>query len=133
MQGRQVSGGHGWGHDSTGPGGVGTGVHFWGSTHGRRCGLSKRGQGRLLRKMRAAGVDENLVQWTDSFMRDRRVIMSVDRQEYEAVSVTTGLPQGSSISPALFALYSTRQIQKYPDTPVTLTHSLALTGVSGDP
>lgn len=31
----------------------------------------------LLRKMRNAGVDECLVRWTDSFMRDRRV-MSVD-------------------------------------------------------
>ena len=38
-------------------------------------------------------------------LRDRRVIMSVDGQGSEAVSVTTGLPQGSPISPALFAIY----------------------------
>lgn len=60
--------------------------------------------GYLFRKMRAAGLDENLVRWTDSFMRDRKVIMSVDRQDSEPTSVTTGLPQGSPISPALFAL-----------------------------
>ena len=35
-------------------------------------------RGCLFRKMRAMGIDENLVDWTDSFMRDRRVIMSVD-------------------------------------------------------
>ena len=34
-----------------------------------------------LRKMRGAGVDECLVGWTDSFIRDRRVIMSVDGQD----------------------------------------------------
>ena len=36
-------------------------------------------------------------------MRDRKVIMSVDGQGGEALDVTTGLPQGSPISPALFA------------------------------
>ena len=53
----------------------------------------------------AAGLNENLVKWTDSFMRDRKVIMSVDGQGGEALIVTTGLPQGSPISPVLFALY----------------------------
>ena len=62
-------------------------------------------RGCLLRKMRRAGLDECLVKWTDSFMRDRKVIMSVDGQDGEPVSVTTGLPQGSPISPVLFAHY----------------------------
>lgn len=34
--------------------------------------------GCLLQKMRAMDIGECLVAWTDSFMRDRRVIMSVD-------------------------------------------------------
>ena len=59
-----------------------------------------------LLKMRKAGDDECLVRWTDSFMRNRRFIMSVDGQDSKAVSVTNGLPQGSPISPALFAIYS---------------------------
>ena len=46
-----------------------------------------------------------LVRWTDSFIRDRRVITSVDGQDGEEVPVTTGLPQGSPVSPVLFALY----------------------------
>ena len=37
-------------------------------------------RGCLLRKMRNMGIDKNLVDWTDSFMRDRRV-MSVDGQD----------------------------------------------------
>ena len=62
-------------------------------------------RGCLLRKMRRAGVDECLVRWTDSFMRDRRVIMSVDGQDGQEMGVSTGLPQGSPVSPVLFALY----------------------------
>ena len=50
---------------------------------------------------------ECLVRWTDSFMRDRQVTMSVDGQDGGAVDETTGLPRESPISPALFALYIT--------------------------
>ena len=38
-------------------------------------------------------------------MRDWRVIMSVDGQDGESTDVTTGLLQGSFISPAHFAIY----------------------------
>ena len=58
-----------------------------------------------LRKMRNTGIDECLVRWTSSFMQDRRVIMSVDGQDGQEMAVTTGLPQGSPVSPVLFALY----------------------------
>ena len=62
-------------------------------------------RGYLLRKIRSAGVDGCLVQWTDSFMRDRRVIMSLDGQDGEEMAVTTGLPQGPPVPPVLFAIY----------------------------
>ena len=52
-------------------------------------------------------MDECLVRWTDSFMRDRRVIMSLDGQDGEEMAVTTGLPKGSPVSPVLFAIYIT--------------------------
>ena len=50
--------------------------------------------------MRDMKIDENLVQWVDSFMRDRKVILNVDGQEDEPRAATTGLPQGMSVSPA---------------------------------
>ena len=59
----------------------------------------------LLNKMLAAHLDEDLVCWTDSFMRDRRVIMSVDGQDGHPMAVTTGLLQGSPVSPILFGMY----------------------------
>lgn len=58
----------------------------------------------FLQKMGNMGLDENIVQWTDSFMRDRRVIASVDSQD-EAREVITSLPQGSPISPVLCHLH----------------------------
>ena len=61
-------------------------------------------RGCLLRKMRAIGIEECPVDWTDSFVRDRQV-MGVDGQDGEPTRVTTGLPQGSPISPVLFAIY----------------------------
>lgn len=62
-------------------------------------------QGCLLRKARDTGLDENLVEWTGSFTRGIKVIMSVDGQYGEATSAITGLPQGSLILPVLFAIY----------------------------
>ena len=64
-------------------------------------------RGLLLRKMRNAGLDERPVRWTDSFMRDRWVVTSVDGQDGEEMSATTGLPQDTPVSPVLIALYIT--------------------------
>ena len=40
------------------------------------------------------------------FMQEREVIMSVGGQDWEAKEATTGLPQGSPVSPAFFAIYT---------------------------
>ena len=61
--------------------------------------------GCLLRKMRERGLGECLVRCTDSVMKDQRFVMSVDGQDSEPMGVTTGLPQGSPVSPVLFAIY----------------------------
>ena len=63
-------------------------------------------RGCLLRKMRNMGLEENLVEWMDSFMSDSRVIMSIDGQDDGPREVTTGLPQGSPILPVLSATYT---------------------------
>ena len=59
----------------------------------------------LIRRMRDLRLDENLIQWTDSFMQDRWVIMNVNGQDGERERVVTGLPQGSPVSPILFGIY----------------------------
>jgi len=57
-----------------------------------------------MRKMRTMGLEENLVGWANNFMTDRRVKIVVDGQEGDEIEVTTGLPQGSAVSPILFAI-----------------------------
>jgi hypothetical protein len=59
----------------------------------------------LARKMRVMKVDECLVHWMIDFMTDRSVEMVVDGQEGAAMPVNTSLPQGSPVSPILFAIY----------------------------
>ena len=59
----------------------------------------------LIRRMRDLRLDENLIQWTDSFMQDRWVIMNVNWQDGKWERVVTSLPQGSPVSPILFGIY----------------------------
>ena len=54
--------------------------------------------------MRAMDIDECLVAWVDSFMKDRRIIMSVDGQD-EGDGCCDGPPPGLAYSPVLFAIY----------------------------
>ena len=55
--------------------------------------------------MRNGGLDGCMARWTDSFMRDHKVTMSVDGQDGEAMPVTTGSHRGSpsrrSTSPSM--------------------------------
>jgi hypothetical protein len=59
----------------------------------------------LLHKMRVAHLDENLVEWVDSFMSDRLVEITIAGEAGEAIATNTGLPQGSVVSPILFLIY----------------------------
>ena len=72
-------------------------------------------RGCLRQKIRNAGVDNCLVSWADSFMHDRRVIVSVDGQDGEEAEVITGPSQGSPVSPVLFPLYITEIRQAVED------------------
>jgi hypothetical protein len=59
----------------------------------------------LLHKMRVAYLDENLVEWVDSFMSNRLVEIIIAGDVGEAIATNTGLPQGSPVSPILFLIY----------------------------
>jgi hypothetical protein len=62
-------------------------------------------RGRLLARMVEMRIEPNLVRWVNSFMEDRRIRMVIDGYERAERSVQTGIPQGSPVSPILFAIY----------------------------
>jgi hypothetical protein len=59
----------------------------------------------LLHKMRVAHLDDNLVEWVDSFMSNRLVEIMIAGEVGEAIATNTGWPQGSPVSPILFLIY----------------------------
>jgi len=62
-------------------------------------------KGNLIKRMEEMGFEANLVRWVESFMEDRKVIMSMDGKEGDSMDVETGVPQGSPVLPVLFVLY----------------------------
>jgi hypothetical protein len=59
----------------------------------------------LLHKIWQAKMDKNLIQWTRSFMSNRRVEITVNGDLGLTIDTNTGLPQGSPVSLVLFLLY----------------------------
>jgi len=62
-------------------------------------------KGNLIKRMEEMGFEADLVRWVESFMEDRKVIMSMDGKEGDSMDVEMGVPQGSPVSPVLFVIY----------------------------
>jgi ribonuclease HI len=62
-------------------------------------------KGNLIKRMEEMGFEADLVRWVESFMEERKVIMSMDGKEGDSMDVETGVPQGSPVSPVLFVIY----------------------------
>jgi hypothetical protein len=61
-------------------------------------------KGNLIKRMEEMGFEADLVRWVESFMEERKVIMSMDGKEGDSMDVETGVPQGSPVSPVLFVI-----------------------------
>jgi len=62
-------------------------------------------KGNLIKRMEEMGFEADLVRWVESFMEERKVIMSMDGKEGDSMDAETGVPQGSPVSPVLFVIY----------------------------
>ena len=72
---------------------------------------------RLLQRMRARGMPEKLVRWTEAFCSDRTATIQVNGQLSETRSLPqAGLPQGSPLSPVLFLFVNADLVQRHIDS-----------------
>jgi hypothetical protein len=61
---------------------------------------------RLLHNLRKRRVDEKIVRWIASSLRERYTTIAVDGYKSEPYKLTTGIPQGSNYSPILYLFYN---------------------------
>ena len=59
----------------------------------------------LMRKLRAAGISGNLLNWFVSYIENRRQRVVISGIQSEWSFISAGLPQGSILGPLLFLLY----------------------------
>jgi retron-type reverse transcriptase len=62
-------------------------------------------QRRLLTTMVAKKLDGDLMEWKEDFLTNRTVQVTVYGYDGEVSPVNTRIPQGSPVSPILFAIY----------------------------
>jgi hypothetical protein len=55
--------------------------------------------------MVAKKLDGDLIEWAEGFLTNRTVQITVDGFDGEVSQINTGIPQGSPVSPILFATY----------------------------
>ena len=63
-------------------------------------------KGNLIQRIEEMGFEADLVRWVESFMEERKVIMSMDGKEGDSLDGEMGVPQGSALLLVLFVIYS---------------------------
>ena len=67
--------------------------------------FDKVNHAKFLSKMKMIGICDQVVDWTAAFLRDRTQTVTLRGTASDSCPVTSGVPQGSVIGPALFLIY----------------------------
>ncbi|KAI2855330.1 hypothetical protein CBS13152_11454 [Aspergillus niger] len=71
---------------------------------------------RLLQRMKARGIPEDLLRWVEAFCSERTATIQINGQLSETHSLPqAGLPQGSPLSPILFLFFNADLVQRQID------------------
>ncbi len=58
--------------------------------------------GFLIQKLKAYGINDNIVNWIESFLHDRTFNVSINGSISQSKAAVSGVPQGSVLGPFLF-------------------------------
>ncbi|KAJ3552812.1 hypothetical protein NPX13_g11028 [Xylaria arbuscula] len=61
---------------------------------------------RLLHNLRKRRIDEKIVNWIRSFLKARKTSIAIDGYKSVQYEISTGIPQGSPLSPILYLFYN---------------------------
>jgi len=61
---------------------------------------------RLIHPLKAKKIDGDLIRWTESFLSERTVELVIEGNVLQSHPVEAGVPQGSPVSPILFAIHT---------------------------
>ena len=78
-------------------------------------------KGQLLNRMIELNIDDDLVNWTGSFLTDRKVQLVIDGHDNKERDIETGIPQGSPVSPILILIYISGVFNKILETSPLVT------------